>query len=67
MNYRDYFNRLVLGGHVQGTATYWHCNNATLVASGMDYYAYGRGVCATWFQTDHFYQSVTDRHYLKRR
>jgi hypothetical protein len=30
-----------LGGHVQGTATYWHCNNATLVASGMDYYAYG--------------------------
>ena len=30
-----------LGGRVQGTATYWHCNNATLVASGMDYYAYG--------------------------
>jgi len=30
-----------LGGNVQGTATYWHCNNATLVASGMDYYAYG--------------------------
>ena len=30
-----------LGDQVQGTATYWHCNNATLVASGMDYYAYG--------------------------
>jgi hypothetical protein len=30
-----------LGDHVQGTATYWHCNNPRLVASGMDYYAYG--------------------------
>jgi hypothetical protein len=30
-----------LGDHIQGTATYWHCNNAALVASGMDYYAYG--------------------------
>jgi hypothetical protein len=30
-----------LGDHVQGTATYWHCNNPKLVASGMDYYAYG--------------------------
>ena len=30
-----------LGDNVQGTATYWHCNNPKLVASGMDYYAYG--------------------------
>jgi len=30
-----------LGDHVQGTATYWHCNNSTLVANGMEYYAYG--------------------------
>lgn len=30
-----------LGDHVQGTATYYHCNNSTLVAKGMEYYAYG--------------------------
>lgn len=30
-----------LGDGVQGTATYWHCNNAKLVADGMEYYAYG--------------------------
>lgn len=30
-----------LGGGVQGRATYWHCNNAKLVADGMEYYAYG--------------------------
>lgn len=30
-----------LGDNVQATATYWHCNNATLAASGMEYYAYG--------------------------
>jgi hypothetical protein len=30
-----------LGDGIQGTATYWHCNNATLAASGMEYYAYG--------------------------
>lgn len=30
-----------LGEGVQGTATYWHCNNAKLVSEGMEYYAYG--------------------------
>ncbi len=29
------------GNGIQGTATYWHCNNATLVEQGMEYYAYG--------------------------
>lgn len=29
------------GDGIQGTATYWHCNNATLVEQGMEYYAYG--------------------------
>jgi hypothetical protein len=29
------------GNGVQGTVTYWRCNNATLVAGGMEYYAYG--------------------------
>ncbi len=48
-----------LGDNVQGTATYWRCNNATLAASGMDYYAYGSIPASRLKKRDHAY-SVRD-------
>lgn len=46
------------GDGTQGTATYWRCNNATLAANGMEYYAYG------WIPANHL-KSPADAYSVK--